>query len=294
MSRARRDGESERKMRQGMVMGATLLLVLAGRIGLAAEAPSPAEPEANRILARVNQVEITYGEFKRRLDSLQQERGPIPRERYGEVLRGMVQEEILLQGTKAERLDQDAGVQARLEQARRQVLISELLRRKVIEASRVTDEEARKMYEDNKAVFSTDTVVASHILVKSQAEAEAILQEVKGGKDFAEVAKAKSQDTGSAEKGGDLGTLRRGQTVPEFEEEAFRLKEGELSGVVKTEYGYHILKGGAHTTATQPFEEVKDRIQKMLLQQKQQEIFMAFMAALEKRATSEVFEDRLK
>ncbi|MBI4572596.1 MAG: peptidylprolyl isomerase [candidate division NC10 bacterium] len=275
-------------------MGATLLLVLAGRIGLAAEAPSPAEPEANRILARVNQVEITYGEFKRRLDSLQQERGPIPRERYGEVLRGMVQEEILLQGTKAERLDQDAGVQARLEQARRQVLISELLRRKVIEASRVTDEEARKMYEDNKAVFSTDTVVASHILVKSQAEAEAILQEVKGGKDFAEVAKAKSQDTGSAEKGGDLGTLRRGQTVPEFEEEAFRLKEGELSGVVKTEYGYHILKGGAHTTATQPFEEVKDRIQKMLLQQKQQEIFMAFMAALEKRATSEVFEDRLK
>ena len=280
-------------MRRWMLMVSTLLL-LAGGIGLAAEAPTPAEPEAGRVLARVNQVEITYGEFKRRLESLQQERGPIPRERHGEVLRGMVQEETLLQGAKAERLDQEAAVQARLEQVRRQVLISELLRRKVIEASRVTDEEARKMYEENKAVFSTEAVGARHILVKTQAEAEAILQEVNGGKDFAEIAKAKSQDTGSAEKGGDLGTLRRGQTVPEFEAEAFRLKEGELSPVVKTEYGYHLLKGGPHTTVTPPFEEVKDRIQKMLLQQKQQDVFTAFMAGLEKGATAEVFEDRLK
>ncbi len=293
MSRVRRDGESEREMRQRMLMVSTLLLLAVG-IGLAAEAPAPAEPEAGRVLARVNQVEITYGDFKRRLETLQQERGPIARERHGEVLRGMVQEEILLQGAKAERLDQEATVQARLEQARRQVLISELLRRKVIETSQVTDEEARKMYEDNKAVFGAETVVARHILVKTQAEAEAILQEVKGGKDFAEIAKAKSQDTGSADKGGDLGILRRGQTVPEFEAEAFRLKEGELSPVIKTEYGYHVLKGGAHTTVTQPFEEVKDRIKKMLLQQKQQETFMAFMAGLEKRGTSEVFEDRLK
>ncbi len=281
-------------MRQWMGVAVSLLVVLSGGISFAAETTPPAEPEANRVLARVNQVEITYGEFKRRLESFQQERGPIPAERRGDVLRGMVQEELLLQSATAQGLDQNGEVKARLEEARRQVLISELVKRKVVEVVRVTDDEARKMYEDNRALFSSEMVVVHHILVKNEAEAEAILQDLKGGKDFAELAKAKSQDAGSAEKGGDLGPIRRGQTVPEFEQEAFRLKEGELSPVIKTEYGYHILRGGGHATVTQPFEEVKDRIRQKLLQEKQQQTFMAYMADLEKRAKTELFEDRLR
>lgn len=261
---------------------------------MAAETPPAAEPDPSRVVARVNRVEITYGEFKRRLEGFQQERGPIPPEQWREVLRGMVQEEILLQGAAAEGLEKNPGVKARLEQAQRQVLIEELLKGKVIAVARVTEEDARKMYEENKPLFSTETAAASHIMVKTQAEAEAVLQELQAGKDFAELAQAKSQDTGSAEKGGDLGPLSRGQTVPEFEEEAFRLKEGELSPVIKTQYGYHILKGGAHATVTQPFEEVRDRIRQTLLQQKQRETFMAFMADLEKRITIELFEDRLR
>lgn len=281
-------------MRQWVVILISLLVGVRGGISAAAEAPPAAEPEASRVVARVNQVEITYGQFKIRLEGFQQERGPVPPEQWTNVLRGMVQEEILLQGAAAEGLETDPGVKARLEQARRQVLIEELLKHKVIAVARVTEEEARKMYEENKPLFGTETVAASHIMVKTQAEAEAILQELQTGKDFAELAKAKSQDTASAEKGGDLGSLSRGQTVPEFEEEAFRLKEGELSAVIKTQYGYHILKGGAHTTAIQPFEEVQDRIRQSLVQQKQRETFKAFMAGLEQRATAEVFEDRLR
>ncbi len=275
------------------IMAGLGVALLAGT-GLAAEAPSSGGPEANRVVARVNQVEITYGEFKSRLESFEKERGPIPREKWGDVLRGMIQEEVLLQGATADGLDKDAAVKVRLEQARRQVLIEELIRRKVMAQARVTDEEARKMYEDNKPLYSTESVATSHIMVKTQAEAEAILQELQAGKDFAELAKAKSQDTGSAEKGGNLGPLRRGQTVPEFEEQAFRLKEGELSPVIKTEYGYHILKGGPRTTVVQPFDEVKDRIRQMVLQEKQRETFMALMADLEKRAAPEIFEDRLR
>lgn len=281
-------------MRQWMLVVVSVVVAVSGRICAAAETSPPAEPEAGRVVARVNQLEITYGDFERRLETLQKERGPIPPDRRGDVLRGMVQEEILLQGALAEHLDQSPEVISRLEQARRQALIGELLRRKVVEVTRVTDEEARKMYEDNKPLFTSESVVASHILVKSEAEAEAILQELKAGKNFAELAKAKSQDTGSAEKGGDLGPIRRGQTVPEFDEEAFRLKDGELSPVIKTEYGYHILKGGPHANVTQPFEEVKDRIRQQLLQEKQQQTFKALMAELEKRTPNEVFEDRLR
>lgn len=281
-------------MRPWLVVAVGLLVAGAGGISAAAETPRPEVPEGGRVVAQVNRVEITYGEFLGRLESLQRERGPIPPEQFRDVLRGMVQEEILLQGASAERLDQDPAVTVRLEQARRQVLIEELLRRKVLAQARITDEEARKMYEDNQPLFSTETVGARHIMVKTQAEAEAILQDLQAGKDFAELAKAKSQDIGSAEKGGDLGSLRRGQTVPEFEAEAFRLKEGELSPVIKTEYGYHILRGGAHATVTQPFDEVKDRIRQTLLQEKQRETFKAFMADLEKKAATELFEDRLR
>jgi len=269
------------------------MALLAGT-GLAAETPPSEGPDANRAVARVNQVEITYAEFRSRLEGLERERGPIPRERWGEVLRGMLQEEILLQGAIADGFDKEADVKARLEQARRQVLIEELIRRKVIAQARVTDEEVRAMYEKSKPLFSTESVTTSHIMVKTQPEADAILKELQEGKDFAELAKAKSQDTGSAEKGGDLGPLRRGQTVPEFEEEAFRLKEGELSAVIQTQYGFHVLKGGPRVTTVQPFDEVKDRIRQTLLQEKQRETFTALMADLEKRATTEVFEDRLR
>lgn len=281
-------------MRRWLRWGPALWMVMLAGTGLAAETPPSEGPEANRVVARVNQVEITYGEFKSRLESFERERGSIPREKWGEVLRGMMQEEVLLQGAMAEGLDKEASVKARLEQARRQVLIEDLIRRKVLAQARVSDEEARKRYENSKPLFSTESVGTSHIMVKTQAEAEAILKELQAGTDFAELAKAKSQDTGSAEKGGDLGSLRRGQTVPEFEEEAFRLKDGELSAVIQTQYGFHILKGGPHATVVQPFDEVKDRIRQMLLQEKQRETFTAFMADLEKRAATEIFEDRLR
>jgi peptidyl-prolyl cis-trans isomerase C len=281
-------------MQRQVLMAAILLAGATGGLCAAAEGPASGDADAKRVVARVNQVEITYAEFQRRLEGLQQQRGPVRPEQFKEVVHGMVQEEILLQDATTEGLDQEAAVKARLEQARRQVLIQTLLQRKVIAQAQVTDEEARKMYEDNKPLFSTETMRVSHILLKTEAEAEAILKELQAGKDFAELAKANSQDTGSAEKGGDLGELRRGQAVQEFEEAAFRLKEGELSVVVKTQYGYHILKGGAHVTAVEPFDEVKDRIRQSLVQQKQQETFMAFMADLEKKAKTEIFEDRLR
>jgi peptidyl-prolyl cis-trans isomerase C len=281
-------------MRGWLGIAASLWVMILAGAGWAGETPPPGPPEASQAVARVNQVEITYGEFKSRLEEIERQQGPIPREKWPEVLRGMVQMEVLLQGAVADGLDKDAAVKARLEQVRREVLIQALIQRKVIAQARVTDEEARKRYEDSKPLFSTETVTTSHIMVKTEAEAETILTELQAGKDFAELAKDKSQDTGSAEKGGDLGAVRRGQTVPEFEEAAFRLKDGELSAVIKTEYGYHILKGGPHNTVVQPFDEVKDRIRQMLLQEKQRETFMALLADLEKRAATEVFEDQLR
>jgi peptidyl-prolyl cis-trans isomerase C len=172
--------------------------------------------------------------------------------------------------------------------------VEELLRRKVEAATQVSDDEARKAYEENKTLFSAETVGVSHIMLKSESDAEAVQAELKAGKAFEEVAKEKSQDQGSAEKGGNLGTVGRGQTEPEFEAAAFALKEGEVSGIVKTQYGYHILKGGPHATTVQPFEDVKDKLREMLAKQKQRGALMTTMRELEQQATTQLFEDRLR
>ena len=250
--------------------------------------------ESPRVVAKVNQVDVTYDDFRIRLQLLEQERGPVPPERYGEILRALVREEVLYQAAVAQHLDEEAIVKQRAEVARRQVIIEELLRRKVEASAQVSDEEARKAYEQNQSLFSSETVGVSHIMVKTESDAETVQGELKAGKAFADVAKEKSQDQGSAEKGGDLGTVGRGQTEPEFEAAAFALKEGELSGIVKTQYGYHILKGGPHVTTVQPFEEVKDKLRDMLAKQKQRDALMLTMKELEQNATTQFFEDRLR
>lgn len=104
----------------------------------------------------------------------------------------------------------------------------------------ISEDEAKKYFEGNKDNYVQ--IRARHILVKSEEEAKKILKRIKDGEDFAALAKEKSIDTVSAKNGGDLGYFSKGQMVKEFEDVAFSLKKGEVSDIVKTEFGYHIIK----------------------------------------------------
>ena len=123
----------------------------------------------------------------------------------------------------------------------------EALRAKVV----VTQAEIERAYNDNIAQYTTpEQIRASHILLKTEgkedaavkARAEALLKQAKAGADFGELAKKNSEDEGSAPQGGDLDFFGRGRMVPEFDTAAFALKPGETSDLVKTQYGYHIIK----------------------------------------------------
>jgi peptidyl-prolyl cis-trans isomerase D len=144
----------------------------------------------------------------------------------------------------------------------------------VEETTDISDAQLRRAYEQDKERFRTpERVKVRHILLTTtgksaeeekaiHAKAEDLLKKIKGGADFAELAKANSQDPGSAQTGGELPNwVTRGQTVPEFEKVAFSLPAGQTSDLVKTQYGYHIIQVLAHEQARlQPFEEAKKEL----------------------------------
>jgi peptidyl-prolyl cis-trans isomerase C len=141
-----------------------------------------------------------------------------------------------------------------------------------------SDKEIQNYYEKNKeAQFTTpEQRCVRHILFnKDQKEkAEDVKQKLENGGDFAKLAKEYSQDPGSAEKGGDLGCLGKGETVPEFEQAAFGAKQGEIVGPVKTEFGYHILKvTDVKTEQARSLQEVESQIRSQLATEKQSEAF---------------------
>jgi len=153
----------------------------------------------------------------------------------------------------------------------------------VINQTTVTDAEVADYYKNNTAGFTTpEQRHASHILVTVKkgasaadkaavkAKAEAILAEVrKNPADFAKIAKAKSEDPGSAEQGGDLGQIDKGVLVPPVENAIFKLKQGEISELVESDYGYHIITVTSLKPAVvKPLDEVKTEVAAALKKQK--------------------------
>lgn len=150
----------------------------------------------------------------------------------------------------------------------------------------ITDDELLEYYNENQeSFFESKRIHARHILVETEEEAKSIIDQLKEGIiDFAELAKEKSICP-SAENGGDLGFFAKGQMVKEFEDVSFSLEPGEISDIVKTEFGYHIIKCEEKKEAYNPtFEEVKDQINNTLIYQRENEETLALLSKLKEEA----------
>ncbi len=147
-------------------------------------------------------------------------------------------------------------------------------RRSCVRRSRFRPPTFEQAYNTNIEQYSTpEQVRASHILLKTEgkddatvkAKAEELLKKAKGGADFAELAKANSEDESNAKNGGDLDYFGRGRMVPEFDQVAFAMQPGQISDVVKTQYGYHIIKlTDKKAAATRPLDEVRQQLSDQL------------------------------
>ncbi|MDX2149353.1 MAG: peptidylprolyl isomerase [Bryobacteraceae bacterium] len=242
----------------------------------AAAPVAPPETAPDAVVLTVGEEKITRAEWEQFAGSLPEQlraqaTGPNKR-RLAEQLADL---KVMSREAERRKLNESVEVRRQLELQRQNLLASALFE-ELQKTAAVDDASLRKLYDDRKANF--EQISARHILVRMQgsqvplkkdqkdlteqealAKAQELKKKIAGGADFAEVAKAESDDTGSGASGGLLGTFSRGQMVPAFEQAAFALPVGQVSDPVKTQFGYHLIRVDEHKT--QPYEEVKGTLE---------------------------------
>jgi peptidyl-prolyl cis-trans isomerase C len=185
---------------------------------------------------------------------------------------------------------------------RQQLQAMKLVEAEVVPTITITEADLNDFYTKNPDKFQEpEAVHVSHILLRTpekadeaakkkvRTDAQSVLGKLKKGGDFAALAKQYSQDPGSAPNGGDLGFVAKGQTVPAFEQAAFVLKPGQLSGVVESPFGFHIIKMFEHRDArTVPLQEVRPQVEQFLKNQKTQEKTAAYVEKLKAKAKVQI------
>ncbi len=195
----------------------------------------------------------------------------------------------------------DADQDGAMEQIRQSIsdqLIYQALYDKVAPAPKISEDQIKKYYEDNKSTqFSKEPEAhLQHILFaeNDKATAEKVLKEIQGGADFGALAAKYSTDPGSKNSGGDLGSAPTSKYVKEFQEAADELQVGEVSGLVKSQFGWHIIKKLGETPGgIQPYEEVKDLIKGRLEQEARTKTWNDYLAKLKEKAKIEILDKQL-
>lgn len=186
--------------------------------------------------------------------------------------------------------------------AREDMAIGKLIEAEIASKVAVKPEQVQEFYDKNPDQFKqAERVRASHILIslpqnadaaaKTQAKtkAEAVLKDVKAGKDFAALAKEHSQDPGSAVNGGDLGFFEQGQMVGPFNDAAFSMQPGTTSGLIETQFGYHIIKVAEKQAGrTIPLDEVRPQVEQFLQNRNREEQTEAFVKSLRTKSKVEI------
>ena len=205
-----------------------------------------------KVLAKVGALTVTESEVNEFLASLGP-RGANYNSPEGKkiILEQLIGNKLLLQDARRNLLEGEAEFRAELAKLKEKLLIS-YAANKVVASVKVKEEDVKKYYEENLDKLVTDeSVNASHILVATEEEALAILEDIRSGKVSFEDAAREHSTCPSGKSGGSLGDFGRGQMVPEFDKAVFAMSEGEISDApIKTQFGYHLIKLNSRATAS--------------------------------------------
>ncbi|MBN2332381.1 MAG: peptidylprolyl isomerase [Deltaproteobacteria bacterium] len=261
-------------------------------------APLLAEEGAEQILATIGSEQITLADFDQELAKLppqyqQMATDPAIKKEFLDTL--VTQYVIYQEGLQQKLLEKDL-IREKIEDFSKKLVVAYLLDQEVNKkVQEISSDELHTYYEQHLNQFQQpQQVKARHILVANREEAETILSHLQQGEDFSSLAKAHSTCPSKA-RGGDLGFFTSDQMVKEFSDAAFSLEPGEISPVVKTQFGYHIiLVDEKKAAAQQSFDDVKEALTEKMRAERKNEYFANYVAALKKQHNVKMFPERLQ
>jgi len=262
---------------------------------------SPAFAQDPNVVARIGNKTITVADFNKILTYYDAEqRAMIEKNPQAKptILWQTVQGMVIAGLAREKGFDKRPEIKGQLEMISNNFLAFQYLQKEVISKVKVTEKEAKAYYDKNPDLFkSPEQVKARHILIqvpkgasdeeknKQKEKADEVLKKVKAGEDFTKLAAEYSDDPGTKSKGGELGFFSKGSMVPAFEQVAFSLKPGEVSELVETEFGFHVIKVDEKKEAvSEPFETIKEKVTKQVLREKQEAKVTEFVEQALKKA----------
>ncbi len=243
----------------------------------------------NKTIAIVNSNEIRESDLQALVKNLGQNaayfQGPDGRKK---LIDELVMHELMYSDAVEKGLDNDEEFIEVMNTMKKSMLQQYNLRKMFNEIT-LSDEELKEYYESHKDMFVTEEMVkASHILVDSEEKANEILEDITDGLSFEDAA-TQFSSCPSKQAGGALGQFGKGQMVPEFEEAVFSMQVGEISGPVKTQFGYHLIKLTDHTTERNAsFEEVIQEVKDSCFMEKQEKVYNDKKTELSKKYKVEI------
>jgi peptidyl-prolyl cis-trans isomerase C len=213
--------------------------------------------------AIVNGKPIPKAQLDKLVQKSKQADNPQVRDQAREML---VTRELILQEADKRGVIQKESVRDQLEQSRMGVLVAAVFE-DYVEKEGVADADLKAAYDSVKTQYTGKEYRVEHILVDKEADAKAIIAQIKGGGNFEEIAKSKSKDPGSAPNGGDLGYVSDNALVPEFSKAMVQLKNGQVTDKpVKSQFGWHIIKMVDIRDVKPPsMDEIKDQLKQMIM-----------------------------
>ncbi|MBN1165465.1 MAG: peptidylprolyl isomerase [Candidatus Krumholzibacteriota bacterium] len=265
-------------------------LLLGGMLvaGCRKEIPEEEPGESGDGIVRVGTVELTEGNLWNLLPA--GEKTPFSPEEKALYVDRWIETEVLYQEALKRGINNDPKIKARIESLEREFLADHLLFLELRDRITVSEEEIREYFEQHRNEYTYEYRV-SHILVNTLEEAESI-QELLKSKSFAWVANRHSVDP-VARQGGDLGYLTKGNMIPAFETVIFEMTPGEVSGIIKSDFGYHIIKltGTRESQVKVYLENVREKIMNMLVMEKRAKAYADFIAELKQLTDIEYYKN---
>jgi peptidyl-prolyl cis-trans isomerase C len=265
------------------VIALSLAIGFVPAAAFAQPAPSPAAPAAapvsegpklapETVLAKVNGKNITQLDLDLAAEDIGSNLAPqlTGKAKDAYLLDYLIDGNLVAQKAAAAKVDQAPAFAQKLAYARDKLLMESQLTDIAKDAT--SDASLHKIYDEAaKAQKPQEEIHARHILLATEADAQAVLKRLKAGEDFAKVAKETSKDPGS--EGGDLGWFTKDRMVPAFADAAFKLKDNEISDPVKSQFGWHVIQlEGRRQKVFPPFEQVKDQIARYAVQKAQSDL----------------------